>query len=73
MFHHPDQLMALNNSHLHELKAEHDHWQFATKVMQAQQPADNPQPHKLGALRIIVRHVLHKLARPAWQTAVKPG
>ena len=72
MFHHPDQLMTLNTSHLRELKAENDQWHLATKVMQAQRPVRNYHPNLLGAFYARVCQLLHKLTRPAWKTIVKP-
>lgn len=73
MFEHPDQLMTLATNHLHELKVEHQQWQFATKLMQAQQTAHQHQLHKLGSLRNLISQFLTKLAPPIGETIVKQG
>lgn len=69
MFHHPDQLMALNSSHLHDLKTENDRWHLATKVIQAQQAAQ--QPNRLSFLYSLVSQFFTKPARPTRTMAVE--
>lgn len=71
MFNHPDHLMTLATDHLHELKVEHQQWQFATKLMQAQQTAHKHQPNKPDTLRNRISQFFNKLARPTWATVVK--
>lgn len=72
MFHHPDQLMALNSSHLHDLKTENDRWHLATKVMQAQQQQPKQYAIQRSALHSRIHEFFHKLARPTWEAVVKP-
>jgi len=73
MFHHPDQIMILNTSHLHDLKTENDRWHLAAKVMQAQQTVHRPYPTPFTSFSALVNQFFNKLARSTWQAVVKPG